>query len=192
MLQTQVNYWNLQENKRHNYASEEAAMKQAEASMQQAQAAIEQTKIGWANAQSNALNAATNARNADTNLFNAQVNQSLGLANLEVARGNLQVANKLADSNILLNTANTGLTNQKTKTEGQITMQENIRTNMLPQTILSDINQKTSQASLNSQKEVESRHSVVQNWVSTISGAIKDVGSLLPHKSISTVFKGVQ
>lgn len=172
MLQTQVNYWNLVENKRHNYATEENAAKQAEASLRQAAAAEEQNRIGWQNAATNLLNAQTNAKNADTNLFNAQVNAELG-------RGNLAVAQSLAGSTIALNDANIGLTNQKQRTEYQNTLQQTMYTSATPNIIRTDIESKQTQTNLNAQKIVESKNSVMQGWISTISGAMRDVGSLI-------------
>lgn len=172
MLQTQVNYWNLVENKRHNIASEESAAKQAEASLRQAAAAEEQTRIGWQNAATNLMNAQTNAKNADTNLFNAQVNAELG-------RGNLQVAQQLAGSTIQLNDANISNINQRTKTEKQKTYQESVYSDMYPSLLVKQYENTSSQANLNNQRIVESQNSVMQGWVSTVSGAIRDVGSLV-------------
>lgn len=102
MLQSQVNYWNLQETKRHNLAMEQvenrkadyqgmsssASVMQAEtsrmlvpmeatkaqASMMQAEAAKENVNVNWANAFTNARNADINKMNADTNRINAGTN----------------------------------------------------------------------------------------------------------------------
>lgn len=103
MLQSQVNYWTLQENKRHNKVMEEierektgyqgisayASQMQAEtgrmlvpveqqkanATTMQAEAAKENVQVNWANAYTNSRNADTNARNADINAYNAETSR---------------------------------------------------------------------------------------------------------------------
>lgn len=102
MLQSQVNYWNLQETKRHNLAMEDVENRKADyqgmsssanvmqaetsrmlvpleaikaqASMMQAEASKENVQVNWANAFTNARNADINQYNADTNRINAGVN----------------------------------------------------------------------------------------------------------------------
>lgn len=164
MLTSQVQYWNLQEMKRHNWETEQAAYAQAEAAQRQATAAER-------NAEVNAQNAATNARNADTNLYNAQVNERLGWANYSVA-------NRLADSNIDLNLssqaknyAETGLTSEKTNTQKQYTEQEKVHTMFQPREIFSQLN-------LTEANTKKAKAETKQGWVNTISNAVRAVGSL--------------
>lgn len=164
MLTSQVQYWNLQETKRHNWETERAAYAQAEAAKKQAD-------VAERNAEINAANAATNARNADTNLFNAQANARLGWANYDVA-------NRLADSNIDLNLssatrnyAETGLTSEKTNTQKQYTEQEKVKTTFQPREIFAQLDYTKAQTA-------ESNARKTQGWINTISNAVKAVGSL--------------
>jgi len=89
MLQAQVNYWNLQETKQHNRATEAQAYRELvetnrhnlateKAQAQQAKAALKQAAVA--------------AKNAATNLFIAKYNKDLGYKNLAVNQKN-------ADSN---------------------------------------------------------------------------------------------
>lgn len=80
MLQTQVNYWNYVETKRHNYATEEANLLQAKAALSQAESAARNADtnaynalINRENAESNRMNALTNQYNADINALNAEL-----------------------------------------------------------------------------------------------------------------------
>jgi hypothetical protein len=80
MLQTQVNYWNYVETKRHNYATEEANLMQAKAALSQAESAARNADtnaynalINRENAESNRMNALTNQYNADINALNAEI-----------------------------------------------------------------------------------------------------------------------
>lgn len=164
MLTSQVQYWNLQETKRHNWEAERAAYQQAEAARRQADAAL--------------LNAETNKRNADTNLYTAQVNERLGWANYSVA-------NRLADSNIDLNLsqkskniAETGLTNEKTNTQvyttkqtKELAEQEQVKTMFQPREIFAQLN-------LTEANTAESKARKNQGWVNSISNAVRAVGSL--------------
>lgn len=105
MLQAQVNYWNLQETKQHNRATEAQAINELEetnrhnlatekAQAKQATAALKQ--------------AAAAAKNAETNLFVAKYNRELGFKNLAVNQKNAesnakqaQAALRNAESNAL-------------------------------------------------------------------------------------------
>jgi hypothetical protein len=105
MLQTQVNYWQLKENQRHNQQTEEQAARELvetnrhnlateEQQARQATAALKQ--------------AASAAKNANTNLFIARYNRDLGYKNLAVSRRNAdsnakqaQAALRNAESNAL-------------------------------------------------------------------------------------------
>lgn len=87
MLQTQVNYWNYVENKRHNMAVEEANMLQANSSVEQARAALINAGANVRNADTNAQNALINAANAQVNAQNAETNKY----NAETNRDNMIV-----------------------------------------------------------------------------------------------------
>lgn len=123
MFATQVNYWNLQETKRHNIVSEAIEGHKAESARISANAAVEANRIGWYNAETNRINAyvnvqnaATNLMNAETNKFNAEtqrytalVNADIGYQQLDLNRintanqtkvANAQVANYLSQANL--------------------------------------------------------------------------------------------
>lgn len=164
MLTSQVQYWSLQETKRHNWEAERAAYAQAEAANKQAQAALRNAEI--------------NQQNADTNLYNAKVNERLGWANYNVS-------NRLADSNIALNTtsqmrniAETGLTNEKTNTQQYSTKiekesaeQARVSTMFQPREIFAQLN-------LTEAQTAESKARKNQGWINSISNAVRAVGSL--------------
>lgn len=105
MLQTQVNYWQLQETKQHNRATEEQAINELYETNRH-NLATEKQQARQATA---ALRqAAAAAKNADTNLFIAQYNKDLGYKNLAVNQRNAesnakqaQAALKNAESNAL-------------------------------------------------------------------------------------------
>lgn len=99
MLNTQVNYWTLVENKRHNLAQEEIAMKQAEASLSQAKSAERQASTAERSADIKLFEAYTGQQNADTNRMNAETNKSQAQWNYEIAQGNLAVAERNASTN---------------------------------------------------------------------------------------------
>lgn len=88
MLQTQVNYWTLQETKRHNFATENL--------QSQANALVkEQNQIGWFTAKEasrhNKEQEAIGWTNANENIRHNQVSESLGFATLaETKRHNVQ------------------------------------------------------------------------------------------------------
>jgi hypothetical protein len=82
MLQTQVNYWTLMENRRHNLESERQGREnvdinryQASSGRMQAEASQQTAIANLQNAESNRRNAESNAENARTNRFNAFINQ---------------------------------------------------------------------------------------------------------------------
>lgn len=137
MLQSQVNYWNLQETKRHNQVMEDierrrtefqgltanASVMQAEtgrmlvpieaekahASTTQAEAAKENVLVNWQNAYTNARNARTNEINASTNAYNAETNR----INASTAIFNAETNRMMTESNMSLNASTEKLNESK-------------------------------------------------------------------------------
>lgn len=99
MLQAQVNYWNLQENIRHNLATEKLGSdtltetirhnKETE-SQGRSSLSIESGKLGamLRSNEINYFNAMNNARRNEIESFNAQTNRMVGMGNLAVNRTN--------------------------------------------------------------------------------------------------------
>lgn len=88
MLQTQVNYWTLQENKRHNFATE-ALQSESNALVR------EQNQIGWFTAKEtsrhNKEQESIGWTNANENIRHNKVSERLGFATLaETKRHNVQ------------------------------------------------------------------------------------------------------
>jgi hypothetical protein len=95
MLQVQVDYWKLQESKRHNLAEEAIAR--------------EQNRIGWSNASANLYSASANLQNAATNVSNAESNRITALANKKNADTNVrnaEINQQNADTNRINASAN--------------------------------------------------------------------------------------
>ena len=94
MLAQQVAWWNLQELKRHNQATESIETKNAATNLFNA-------RVNEVNAQTNRYNADVNAKNAETNRLNYNVNLVNAQSNLENAltnRENLSNQRKQAEA----------------------------------------------------------------------------------------------
>lgn len=117
MLQSQINYWNLQEQKRHNAATEEAQFQQSQASLMSANASRTQAEIAkelmpfekmkaqatQTQAQASIMQADAALQNAETNRGNLDVNRMNAVTNQRNADINQQNANinqQNADTNM--------------------------------------------------------------------------------------------
>jgi putative methionine-R-sulfoxide reductase with GAF domain len=109
MLQAQVNYWNLQENVRHNKATEqlgsdtlvEQIRHNKETEMQgRSGLEIERGKLQsmMRSNDINYQNAITNARRAEIDAYNAQTNRVVGYGNLAVNQQNAESQSKQAQA----------------------------------------------------------------------------------------------
>lgn len=95
MLQSQINYWNLQEQKRHNLLTEQAANEQAAASMISASASRTQAEIAKELVPFEKMKAQASKSQADASLLQADA----ALQNAETNRGNLVVNQRNAATN---------------------------------------------------------------------------------------------
>lgn len=105
MIDTQVEYWKLQESGRHNLVTERQGEINARANERTSFANLQ-------NAASNTRNASTNERNADINLMNAYTNQQNAYSNARQA-GAAEVQAKAAWENAKTNRANYSLAADK-------------------------------------------------------------------------------